>query len=286
MVTVEAILDIFPDARISGTYARVRCPFHKDGHERRPSMSILLVDKGNAPKGLCHCFTCGKALMFDELAKELGYATTTTLTREPPAQTETTIALATTPTRLKQSMPYRFSPYLASRGIGEAVQRLFRVYEKDGVVHMPVFSREGLFLYDNSRTTIGKRFNVQANARKTLWGIEEIDLSRPIAICESQIDAMSLWQVGLQAVATLGADNISALREIQNATAIFILAFDPDEAGVRARYRAAKLLGKWRCNYIDLPQGVDVNKCLTDIKDEEVFVRYLARITKKIRTIL
>lgn len=282
---VKEILEVFPDARISSTYARVRCPYHKGGHEKRPSMSILLVDRGNAPKGLCHCFTCGKAIMFEDLARDLGFQFHGLHTAATSQPTETKVSLTTTQRKVKQTLPFRFSPYLASRGIGENVQRLFKVYEKDEMVHMPVFSRDGYFLYDNARSTVRKFFAIQANAEKALWGIEEIDMSRPIAICESQIDAMSFWQVGLQAVATLGADNIKSLEQLQNATSVFILAFDPDEAGIRARNRAAKLLGKWRCSYVDFPAGVDVNKCLTDINDEATFIKYIARITKKIRTV-
>ena len=282
---VEKILKAFPDARISSSYARVRCPFHKNGHEKRPSMSILLVDKGNAPAGLCHCFTCGKSMMLDELLHYLGQDVSEDLSAKLSQPKEKKVSLINTPKVTKQSLPYRFSNYLFSRGIGESVQRLFKVYEKDGMVHMPVFSRDGYFLYDNARSVTKKFFSIQESASKSLWGIEEIDLNRPIAVCESQIDAMTFWQIGLQAVATLGADNINSLKELKNSTSIFILAFDPDEAGVRARNRAAKLLGKWRCSYLDLPEGVDVNKCFTDINNEKTFVRYIARITKKVRTI-
>lgn len=279
-MVIEDILRAFPDAHISSGYARVRCPYHKNGQERRPSMSILLEQKGNAPMGLCHCFTCGKAVMFPELMHDLGLEyhednERPALPQEPP------VTLTTTPVMHKTGLPYRKSAYLESRGIGEDVQRRFKVYEKNGFVHMPVFDAQGFYLYDNARSTTGKRFIVEQGASKTLWGMEEIDLSKPVAICESQINAMSLWQVGVQAVATLGADNIKALKPLLKCTSTIILAFDPDEAGIRARDRAKNMFGAFRCRWLDLPVGIDVNQALMDIKDPSKFTKFLNKCLKR-----
>ena len=77
---------------------------------------------------------------------------------------------------------------------------------------MPIFDKDGYFIYSNGRSTSGKIFYIEEHAQKTLWGVEEIDKSLPIAVCESQIDALSFWEVGIQAVATLGADNTHVLK--------------------------------------------------------------------------
>ena len=49
--------------RITGDWYSLRCPFHKDGKENRPSCGVLLVDQYKNgqlyPAGLWHCFTCG-----------------------------------------------------------------------------------------------------------------------------------------------------------------------------------------------------------------------------------
>ena len=277
---VDTILSYFPDAKVHGGYIRIRCPYHKDGNERRASMSILTEDRNNAPRGLCHCFACGKKVMINDLLKFIGAEPLPDFaaSRQPHRER---VSLTTTPLLYKQQVPFRFSEYLAGRGISRETQERFKIYEKDKKVHMPIFSREGVYLYDNARSTVGKRFFIEANANKSLWGLEEIDMTRPIAVCESQIDALSLWEVGVQAVATLGADNIYSLNAIKKCTGIIILAFDPDEAGLRARERAAKMLGAFRCRYIDLPEGIDINQALQDIKDKNKFKNFLNKCTKK-----
>lgn len=284
---VEEILAAFPDARIHSGYAQIRCPYHADGHEKKPSMSILLQPRatstGVLEAGFCHCFACGKVVYINELLKFIG--------REPIADTSDTTAptrkeinLTTTPPVYKPSLPFRFSTYLANRGISKETQEKFRIYEKDKKVYMPVFDRDGKYLYVNARSTEGKQFYVEGGAVKTLWGIEEIDFSKPIAICESQIDALSFWEIGFQAVATLGADNIGALKLLQKASSTILLAFDPDDAGRRARDNASKMLGYFRCYWLDLPQGIDVNQALQDIKDKVKFKDFMYKCMKRIRT--
>lgn len=91
----------------------------------------------------------------------------------------------------KKDIPYKFSPYLKSRGIGEDIQRKFKIFEKtdERKVYMPVFAEDGKYLYFNARSTKEKAFFIEPGAEKCLAYIEEIDFSKPIAICESQIDA-------------------------------------------------------------------------------------------------
>lgn len=159
----------------------------------------------------------------------------------------------------------------------------FKVYEKDKRVYMPVFNRGGKYLFVVSRGAEGKYYNVEEGAVKTLYGIEEISLSKPIVVTEGQIDTMSFWQLGIQAVATLGADNIGALEEIKSSASLIILAFDNDPAGLRARDRAAEMLGRFRCKYIQFPEGVDINELLTTMESEKL-LKYISENTFRLRT--
>lgn len=284
---VEEILSVFPDARIHSGYAQIRCPYHADGHEHKPSMSILLEPKqtmkGILDAGFCHCFACGKIVHINELLQFIGQEPIADLEKHT-VQRPKEVRLTTTPQMYKPSMPFRFSTYLQGRGISKEIQEKFRIYEKDKKVYMPVFDRDGRYLYANARSTEGKQFYVESGATKTLWGIEEIDFSRPIAVCESQIDALSFWEVGMQAVATLGADNVGSLRLIQKSTSTIVLAFDPDDAGRRARDNASRMLGAFRCRWLDLPEGVDVNQALQDIKDHDKFKNFMLKCMKQFRT--
>lgn len=278
---VNKILAAFPDARVHSGYMRIRCPYHNNGQEKRPSMGILLEARGNVPAGFCHCFACGKVLTVQELLRDAGAEPLADIATYSQPQV-TKVTLTTTPQPYKAELPFRLSSHLESRGITEKVQRKFKVYEKDGKVHMPVFNREGMLIYDNARSTQTKQYFVERGAQKTLWGIEEIDLSKPIAVCEGQIDAMSFWEANMQAVATLGADNIDVLKAISKCTTTILLAFDPDDAGRKATKRAAELLGKFRCKWLDLPEGVDVNQALQDIGDTEKFSKFIQTIARNI----
>lgn len=280
---VNKILRAFPDARVSSGYVRIRCPYHKDGKEKNPSMSILLEDRGSMTAGTCHCFSCGVVVPIEELFEKVGVITDLTpVTSSQPKPKDVT--LITTQSIYKPSLPFRFSEYLFNRGIGEEVQERFKVYEKDKVLNMPVFDRDGKYLFNNSRSTEEKRYYIEAGAVKTLYGLEEIDKSKPIVIVEGQIDAMTFWELGMQAVATLGAGNITSLKEIKDATSIFILAFDGDTAGVKARNKAAKLLGAFRCRYINMPEDEDINDLWVRIKNKEKIIKMIERNTNKLRT--
>lgn len=276
---VNKIRQLFPDARVSSGYIRVKCPYHKGGKERKPSMSILLEPRGSMEIGTCHCFACGVIVPFEQLLKDMGG--TSQYSPETPeisrAITRETIRLTTTQSMYKHQLPFRFSEYLYNRGIGEEVQKLFKVYEKDGMVNMPVFDKDGKYLFNNARNIRTKYYNIEQGAKKTLYGIEEIDFSKPIVVVEGQIDAMTFWELGMQAVATLGAGNTSALKEIRHATNLIILAFDNDFAGIEAAEKAAKLLGEFRCKYLPFPEGEDINDLLLRIKDKDRLIKLIEK---------
>jgi hypothetical protein len=281
---LKVVMSVFPDGRVSSGYVRVRCPYHKGGKEKRPSMSILLEQRGSMSAGTCHCFACGKVVTINELLEKVG-ANPIDTTAIQSQQVNKPVTLSTDTAMYKPQLPYRFSSYLAGRGIGERVQKLFKVYEKDKKVYMPIFNRQGKYMYVNARSTEGKRFYIEPGAEKTLWGIEEIDLSRPIVVCEAQIDAMSFWEVGMQAVATLGTGNIKALNEIKGATSIIILAYDNDESGRSATEKAAELLGRFRCKYVQFTEEEDINNVLVRLKDKEKVLEYITENTKNMKSL-
>lgn len=58
-----------------GNYMQIYCPFHKEGHEKRPSCGVLLHDEFRAgkkyPRGWFHCFTCGFSHTLPDAVTEL-----------------------------------------------------------------------------------------------------------------------------------------------------------------------------------------------------------------------
>lgn len=258
------IFALFPDARRGTGYFRVKCPFHKGGQERRPSMSIITEEGHNGMHlGYCKCFTCGWEGPFTEVAEHFGMQyVPDTSSVEPPQLSKPTFKVTTQPAVYKKDTPYQYSPYLASRGISEEVQRLFKVYEKpeEHKVYLPVFNREGQYLFANARATNKKLFFLPYGVPNALAYIEEVDFNRPIAICESQINALTLWTSQFcKSVATLGATKISLLRELKNAAGPFLLMYDGDKWGKKATKETIDFLGAHRCITFEFLEGEDVN---------------------------
>jgi len=256
------VLILFPEAREHNGYIRIKCPYHKYGQELHPSLSILLEDKGSLKAGYARCFACGWVGSFRQIAEDRGY-------QYVPDNTKTNEVdlIPLNPVQLerpvyKEQVPHNFSEYLYSRGIDAETQKEFRTFERtdERKIYMPVFARDGRFLYANARSTESKRFFIPPNVTKTLAGLEMVDMNRPLAICESQIDAMTFYSAGFcRAVATLGATGIASLRSIKGATGPFFIAFDADEAGELAAKKAIDLLGAYRCIRIDFGEYKDAN---------------------------
>lgn len=278
------IIALFPGAKEQNGYIRIKCPYHKNGQEAHPSLSILLEDKGKLKAGYAKCFTCNWSGTFKDIAEDKGFeylSDTDTAEKDKIIQT----VLQLDKPVYKEEVPYNFSKYLHSRGIDEETQKKFKVFEKEEEkrVYMPVFARDGRFLFVNSRSTEAKRFFISTNAIKKLAGIELVDMTRPIAICESQIDAMTFYASGFcRGVATLGTTGTRTLKEIEKAAGPFFIAFDSDEAGNRAADTAIGMLGEYRCARVDFGEYKDANNLWQKLAfNAEEFVRYIEEHTTR-----
>lgn len=264
----DDILALFSDGKAGTGYIRCKCPFHKGGMERRPSMSILTEPKDGRQAGFAKCFTCGWTGDFADIAEYFGYQyIADSAISITPEQFKPDFQVHTQSAVYKKDVPYQYSPYLASRGIFEATQKQFKVYEKpeENKVYLPVFSRTGQYMYANARSTDKKMFFVDHGAKKSLAGLEEVDFAKPIAIVESQINMLSLYQSQFcRAVATLGATNLQPLRALAGAAGPFLLMFDGDDAGKKATEDAKELLGAYRCVVFKFPPNKDVNDIWQD----------------------
>lgn len=122
-----------------------------------------------------------------------------------------------------------------------------------------------------------KQMSVEANCQPCLFGWQTVDTSKPLVICEGEIDAMTLYQYGFSAVSVpLGAgigakhkwiefefDRLEMFKEIY-------LCMDNDEEGQKAADYLASRLGHYRCRIVKLPCK-DANECLmSGLTAEEV----------------
>lgn len=277
------ILTLFPGSKAQSGYVKIRCPYHKDGMERRPSMSILVEDKGKLTAGYARCFACGWTGTFADIARDMGFQYIPEQGIAEPLPALGQPIDLTTPT-YKAGVPYKFSIYLRNRGIDATTQELFRVREEpsEQKVYMPVFSKDGRYLYSNARSTKQKMFFIQENTVKHLAGLELIDMTRPIAICESQIDAMTFYSAGFcRAVATLGT-GVEQLKHLKDAMGPFFIAFDSDEHGCRAADHAIAILGAYRCIRIDFGDYNDANNLWQQLNyDSNLFTDYIEQHSRR-----
>jgi DNA primase len=126
--------------------------------------------------------------------------------------------------------------YYSGRSITEDSVRKFSLgySDKNDMVTIPVTAPDGMMIGFVGRSVEGKEFkNTNGLSKsKTLFNLHRVKTSREVYVVESSFDAIRLDQVGLPAVATLGANvsnkQIDLLR--QHFNEIFVIA-DNDEAG-------------------------------------------------------
>lgn len=172
--------------------------------------------------------------------------------------------------------------YLKSRGITEATIAAYRIAEQPGSLRWPelknnpgtlVFPlmREGVLLNCKylaiARGPDGRKYTQQeAGAESCLFGWQAIpENTRSVAICEGEIDAMTLHQFGIWALSVpSGAADLrwieSDYDHLMRFDTIFVCT-DNDEPGRSCAAEIIKRLGPERCRLVELPYK-DANECL------------------------
>jgi len=161
--------------------------------------------------------------------------------------------------------------YLSARGITQDTVKAFKVRaSEDG--------EEVLFPYMRGAELVGvkwlrvdrpggkKLMRMEKDCEPILFGWQTIDPNaRSVTICEGEIDAMSLHQIGFPALSVPnGAGGLQWVEgEYPNLDRFdeIYLAFDADEPGKKGAAAVAERLGRDRCKLVMLPHK-DANECL------------------------
>jgi DNA primase len=138
--------------------------------------------------------------------------------------------------------------YYSGRLITEASVKKFQLgfSEKQDMVTIPVSAPDGMEVGFVGRSIEGKDFKNTPGLPKSkvLFNLHRVKTSNRVYVVESSFDAIRLDQVGIPAVATLGAmvstKQIELLRKYFNS--VFVIA-DNDEAGSNMRDKIIKSLG-------------------------------------------
>lgn len=169
----------------------------------------------------------------------------------------------------------RAKQYYASRGITSesAVKFNLGYSDKQDMVIVPVYSHTGICVGFVGRSVEGKSFKNSTGMprSKVLFNLNNCKF-QDIVVVESSFDAIRLSQLGIAAVATLGAsigsNQVALLNKYANAV---IIAPDGDEAGAEMMKKLSKGLAGKDIRIMNIPDG---KKDIGDMSDEEIISAY------------
>lgn len=268
----------------SGDNVMVSCPYHGNGQERRPSAGIRKSD------GLLHCFACGATHTLQEVISycfghyedvfgQFGwdwllknFATVAVEERKPielnlSRQKEEKKIEYVTEEELDKYRYYH--PYWTKRGItDERIIELFDLgYDKDtDCITFNCRNEQGKTLFVARRNVRTKWFNYPHDSEKELYGLYELSLQKEqpneVYVCESMIDALTIWQFGKFAVAMNGLGTLKQFQQLRDMKCRkLILATDNDKAGQQARQVIRQNVKNKIITEIILPEGKkDINE--------------------------
>lgn len=156
--------------------------------------------------------------------------------------------------------------YLSGRGLTDATIRKFRITGANGRVYFPFFKGPDLVMCKWRSVTEKSTKPTSEGQQPVLFGWQATSNERDLVICEGEIDAMSLNQMGFNAVSVpFGANNLDWIEnewaDLECFETIFV-CMDTDKAGQGAARKIISRLGAHRCRFVSLP-AKDANECLT-----------------------
>lgn len=267
---------------IKGNDIKITCPWHKEGQESHPSCHVFCdFNDSKIYYGTVHCFTCGKQVPLytmvgycldgdDETGKNWlienfgdTFYDEDLFLEEIDLEKDTKQKTYLDPNILSNFNFYH--PYMTQRKLTPEVIKTFRIgYDKDvNAITFPVWDIHNNLLFITKRCVDKKLFIIPENVEKPVYLLNFIyGRNLPYAvICESQINALYAWSLGIPAVALFGTGTELQYKLLKKSgIRNFVLAFDGDEAGYKAINRFKEHF-KNDCiiTVLDIPKGEDLN---------------------------
>lgn len=286
--------------RNNGDNVQTNCPFHKNGQERKPSFGV----NGEIDKCHCFsCGWAGTIEeMISELygyQDEGKFGKRWLIKRFNTVEIETrpnimegfnvrrgvtfnhgkNFANAETDRQIdgtgsgiteEELDKYRYiHPYMYERGLTDEIIERFDVgYDKERKeITFPVRDIEGRCVFVAGRSTERKFFRLPKGMDKPIYqGYRFFDGSYKVAyITESFLNCLTCWKYDKPSMAMIGTGNKKQY-EILNKLPVreYILAFDPDEAGRKAKERFRKNVHGKIIKELVYPDNRDIN----DLQEE------------------
>lgn len=174
---------------------------------------------------------------------------------------------------------YRYiHPYMYKRGLTDEVIELFDIgFDADtDCITFPVRDVFGNTLFVARRSVRTKFFNYPEGVEKPLYGLYELSrlekFPDEVYICESMLDALTIWCYNKYAVALNGLGNELSIAQIKKLPCRkVILATDKDDAGKKARIRLRKEINNKIVTQLDYRTYPDHAKDMNDMTREEFY---------------
>ena len=279
---------LLKDITTKGNDLIVTCPSHKDGYERKPSCRIYNVEGDDKTEyGQVHCFSCGFTASFarfigyvfnqderwgeDWLIERYGNIYVQEEEYLPEIDLSSSSKIEKTFLDDNELKQYDFyHPYMWKRKLTQQVVDAFRVgYDaKREAITFPVYDEKHRLVMVTARSVNTKRFWIPAGVEKPvylLYYLLENNIDTAF-VCESQINALTLWSMGFPAIALFGTGSDKQYQILKKSgIRNYYLCFDGDEPGQKGAYRFKRNMPKdVFITELKMPLGKDVNDLTYD----------------------
>ena len=265
----------------------VTCPVHKDGYEKNPSCQIFTSrDSDIVEYGTVHCFTCGyKSRLTDFITtcfeeKDPGFGEQWLIERFGVEFNSNINYLPEIVLNNRNDKKYLdesildkynyYHDYMWRRKLTKEVVDFFKIGfdPKLNMLVFPVWDENNNLVMLTRRSVTDKTFLIDKDVDKPVYLLNIINQYgyKKVYVCESQINALSLWSWGYPAIALFGTGS-KYQYDILNKSGIrdYVLCFDGDEAGNKGIYRFYHNIRKdVLISVKNIPKGKDVNDLTKD----------------------
>lgn len=292
--------------RDSGDNIQITCPYHSNGTERRPSAGIRKTDgmfhcfacgeTHTLQEMISHCFG-----YYDDLVGAKGWEwllknfLTVSIEERKGIdldverfnnRTNSCIVGGSFYIQPEELDKYRYyHPYMYKRKLTNEIIELFDIGYDDNFelkdknenvvatyrcITFPIKDIKGNCLFIARRSVDTKFFHYPSNSEKPIYGLYELstldEYPQEIYICESMLDALTIWVYGKYAVALNGVGSYKQFKVLSKMPCRkFILATDNDSAGQKARSVLRRNIKNKIITELQLPQGKkDINELTKD----------------------
>ena len=270
-----------------GGWVSIPCPFHSDGLEQHNSCGVVSDPNSTLEYGVFNCFTCkttghlyeligacfgygelfGKSWLIKNFGKQVVGRQIDIPRIELKPKTQPIIA--------NESILDTFQswhPYMQKRKLTKNIVDTFKIkYDPNTqCIIFPVWDENNKYLFYTSRNVNYKQFNIPKDVEKPIYLMNYINSNNinKVVVCESQLDALRCYVMGVPAIALFGSSLTKYQKEILNRSGVrnYVLALDGDEAGKNGIEKFKKMIRKdVFIDVVDLPYDRDIN----DLSDEE-----------------